>query len=919
MSGSAPDVTVIMAVHNDVPRLPRALRSLSRQTLASIEFVIVDDASTDGSYEFALRVAEQDPRFRVYRMDRNSGGFAAPRNRGLVEARGGWVLFCDSDDELEIHAAKNLLLAAERHGADLSAGVTESVEQRSGKRQRVQEWAHLAGGASSIAESTALLSEATTHGRLYRRERLQQLNLTFDPALVAADFLFASAALLGSEGIALVPETVYLRHVDRLGEELTSGRRRWLIRHLGDRLEALRRIDALIAARPDDRRRYVATLRFLNEDLAGYLTVILDSDDASAILVADQLREYLRDMNLEPAAELAPFLRVALYHLLIDDLDGIRRAMRFIRWAASVDGTVHMRDGRELWVCTDDHPLGDVAGHEADWWLDVTRQGLSRIPLTQRRYCHQLTSVIDDRLHGSTSDFLDSLSDITAARAVVLDEGRVVAAAPVEFEHVTPVHWEWSTTQRLKPIGSLELGDRGFLGLELTFSDRVNTSVVRASEVRAGTTMSIRVSALRREGLHLEARGQGIVGWRLIRRSVLGLAAAGLRKVWFAIPGTRALATRWERFTHMTLPKVARRLGEYLPDRQAFVISSDHGRQFTGHPRSIAEYLHAEEPNARVRWLGSQAAVAGLDWLNHVDPNAVRGAWRIARATYWIDDFGIDTSIRKSRRTKYLQTWHGIALKRVGADAPDWPLLSPRLRLPRPTNRERWDALLAPSEFFAQTTARAIGFTGPLIENCSPLGDAIMRSSTDRGLRDVLDLPLDRPVVVYSPTARTTDEMRLDLGAWWRDFGNSTYLLVRSHPADPLVVPARWANGIRDISAEGDFASYLAAADALLTDYSAVAFDFARLGRPIGFFVPDYEIFTRRSVGLYLDLATSGPGPLLRDTDELAAWVHTLIEATPIGGFDTDPTGHRDFVSMFAGELDGTSAHRAIELLRGLR
>jgi CDP-glycerol glycerophosphotransferase len=908
-----------MAVHNDVPRLPRALRSLSRQTLASIEFVIVDDASTDGSYEFALRVAEQDPRFRVYRMDRNSGGFAAPRNRGLVEARGSWVLFCDSDDELELHAAKNLLLAAERHGADLSAGVTELVEQRSGKRQRVQEWAHLTEGASSIAESTALLSEASTLGRLYRCERLQQLNLTFDPALVAADFLFASAALLGSEGIAVVPETVYLRHVDRLGEELTSGRRRWLIRHLGDRLEALRRIDELIASEPQNTCRHAATLRFLNEELANYLTVILDSDDTSAVLVAEQLREYLRGMNLDPAAEIAPLLRVALYHLLIDDLDGIRRAMRFIRWAGSVDGTVHMRDGRELWVCTNDHPFGEVAGHEADWWLDVTLQGLSRIPLTQRRYCHQLTSVTDDRLHGSTSDFLDSLSEITAARAVVLDEGRVVAAAPVEFEHVTPVHWEWSTTQRLKPIGSLELGDRGFLGLELTFTDRVNTSVVRASEVRAGTTMSIRVSALRREGLHLEGRGQGIVGWRLIRRSVLGLAAAGLRKGWFALPGTRALASRWQGFTHITLPKVARRMGEYLPDRRAFVISSDHGRQLTGHPRAMADYLYAEVPHARVRWLGSAAAATGHDWLTHVDPSTIRGAWRIARAGYWIDDFGIDTSIRKSRRTKYLQTWHGIALKRVGSDAPDWPLLSPRVRLPRPTNRDRWDALIAPSEFFAQTTARAIGFTGPLIENCSPLGDAIMRSSTDRDVRQKLDLPLDRPVVVYSPTARATDEARLDLAAWWRDFGNSAYLLVRSHPADPLVVPARWSNGIRDISAEGDIASYLGAADALLTDYSAVAFDFARLGRPIGFFVPDYERFTHRSVGLYLDLATSGPGPLLRNTDELTVWVQALIEATPTGGFDTDPAGHRDFVSMFAGELDATSAHRAIELLRGLR
>jgi len=905
-----------VSVHNDVNRLARALRSLSRQTLASLECVVVDDASTDGSYELAMRVAEQDPRFRVFRQERNSGGAAAPRNHGLMEARGTWVMFCDSDDELEIHAAKNLLLAAERHGAELSTGVTELVEDRSGMRQRVREWAYMNEGAHSVAENSALLSEASTAGCLYRREFLTRRHLTFDSRFVASDFQFATSALLGAQAIATVPESVYLRHVERLGEELTSGRKRWLIRTLGDRLEVNRSIDALIAADSDPRCRDAATLRFLNEDLASYLAVIVDSDDSVAAPVAEQLREYLGTLTLDPAAELAPLLRVAVYHLLIDDLHGIRRAMRFIRWAASVDGTVHMRDGRELWVCTTDHPAGEVGGHDADWWLDVTLQGLSRVPLAQRRYCHQLTSVADDRLHGSTSDYLDSLSEITSARAVVLDEGRVIASAPIEFMQVSPMHWEWSTTQALRLHSSLALGDRGFLGLEIHFGEQSNTSIMRSSEVRAGTTMPIRVSALRREGLHLESRGQGIVGWRLIRRSTLGLAAAGLRKAWFVIPGTKAIASRWQRFTHGTLPKVARRIGEYVPDKNAFVISSDHGRHFTGHPRAIAEHLHVAQSRARVRWLGAAAAITGIDWLVRVDPSTIRGAWRIARARYWIDDFGIDTSVRKSRHTRYLQTWHGIALKRVGSDAPDWPLTSPRVRLPRPSNRDRWNAVLSPSEFFSQTTARAIGFDGPLVESCSPFGDAVLGIGSE--MRLAKDLPIDRPVVIYAPTAHTSAGARLDLARWWREFGNSVYLLVRSHPADPLVVPARWANGIRDISSEGDFDSYLGSADALLTDYSAVTFDFARLGRPIGFYVPDYERFTRRSVGLYLDLASSGPGPLLRDFAALADWVEALIEATPSGGFDTDPTGHRDFVSMFAGELDGDSAQRAIAALRGM-
>ena len=921
MSVSAPDVSIVLAVYNDIRNLPRALRSLSRQTLAAIEFIVVDDCSTDGSYEMALRLAETDSRFRVARTERNSGGCASPRNLGLAVARGHWILFCDSDDELEIHAAKNLLLAAERVGAELSVGVCELHEERTGRTQRVNDIAHHPGALGSVAERTQLLYENSSTGALYQRELLTRLHLEFNPILTAADFEFATRALVGARGVAVIGETAYLRHVERIGEEMTTSRRRWLVRNVADRLVANRHIDAVIAQNPDSHLRHAATLRFFNEDLATYLAVILDSDATTAGAIAEYFRDYLSSLELDPAADLPPLLRVALYHLLIDDLDGVRRAMRFTRWAASVDGTVHIRDGRELWVCDNDHDIGDVGGQTPDWWLDVSLQGLARVPLTQRRYCHQFTGLIDNRLRGSTSDYLDSLSEISAARVVLLNEGRVVAAAPVIFEQVTPLHWEWSTTDRIKPVGKLRLGDKGFLALELTINSVMNTSVARASEVRRGTTASARISPWRREGLHLESRTQGIVGWRIIRRSAFSLGAAGIRKAWSRLPGTRALAGRWQHLLHETGPKVARRLGEYFPDGTAYVISSDHGRQFTGHPRAIAEYLAEFEDGARLRWLGSPSAAGLPDWITWVDPQSIRGAWRIARARSWIDDFGIDTRVRKSRHTKYLQTWHGIALKRVGSDVPDWPLLSPRARRPRPSNRERWDALLAPSEFFAETTARAIGYCGELIDNCSPFGEAVMRAGSDSLLRTRLDLPVDRPVILYAPTGRAEldESAQLDLADWWRTFGNTAYLLVRSHPNNPLVVPAKWSNGIRDISGEADLAAFLGAADAFLTDYSALVFDFARLGRPIGLYAPDFELFTRRSVGLYVDPEIDGPGPVLRSQQALAEWVNFLVAAHTDGVAPEHQPDVAAFASSYAGLLDDTSAARATAALKERR
>ena len=42
-------VSIVLIVHNDAERLPRALRSLRRQTLRDLEIIVVDDASTDAT------------------------------------------------------------------------------------------------------------------------------------------------------------------------------------------------------------------------------------------------------------------------------------------------------------------------------------------------------------------------------------------------------------------------------------------------------------------------------------------------------------------------------------------------------------------------------------------------------------------------------------------------------------------------------------------------------------------------------------------------------------------------------------------------------------------------------------------------------------------------------------------------------
>jgi GT2 family glycosyltransferase len=90
-----PKVTVLLAVHNGEPYVSECVSSVLGQTLGDFEFVIVDDASTDGT----VGVVESfgDERIRLLRNERNVGQVPS-LNRGLREAHGEYVARIDHDD-----------------------------------------------------------------------------------------------------------------------------------------------------------------------------------------------------------------------------------------------------------------------------------------------------------------------------------------------------------------------------------------------------------------------------------------------------------------------------------------------------------------------------------------------------------------------------------------------------------------------------------------------------------------------------------------------------------------------------------------------------------------------------------------------------------------------------------------------------
>lgn len=96
MNEHHPLISVILPVHNGERYLSEAVESVLNQTFRDFELIIVENASTDRSFEIAHAFAMQDDRVRVFHS--NEAGAARAMNQGVAHARGGWFARMDADD-----------------------------------------------------------------------------------------------------------------------------------------------------------------------------------------------------------------------------------------------------------------------------------------------------------------------------------------------------------------------------------------------------------------------------------------------------------------------------------------------------------------------------------------------------------------------------------------------------------------------------------------------------------------------------------------------------------------------------------------------------------------------------------------------------------------------------------------------------
>lgn len=111
-------VSIIIPIYNVRDYLARCISSILDQSYKNYEIILVDDASTDGSFEMCKAFSEQDTRIKVFQTSENNGA-ASARVEGIRIATGDYIMFVDGDDWLHPNMVEVLVSAIKKMNCDI--------------------------------------------------------------------------------------------------------------------------------------------------------------------------------------------------------------------------------------------------------------------------------------------------------------------------------------------------------------------------------------------------------------------------------------------------------------------------------------------------------------------------------------------------------------------------------------------------------------------------------------------------------------------------------------------------------------------------------------------------------------------------------------------------------------------------------
>lgn len=199
--------SVIIPIYNSENTLRACVESIINQNYSDFELILVNDGSTDSSLKTSLDYAKKYN--NVFVIDKVNGGVSSARNAGIKMAKGKYILFVDSDDEI----FPGYFLSLDKAGNEdfLVFGYDEINEFGYFKKLSTERFAD---GARYMTISR----DSVAWNKRYKRDILIDNDIDFPEDIdIGEDFVFCLKYALFSDSISFLKESLYLYNNHILG------------------------------------------------------------------------------------------------------------------------------------------------------------------------------------------------------------------------------------------------------------------------------------------------------------------------------------------------------------------------------------------------------------------------------------------------------------------------------------------------------------------------------------------------------------------------------------------------------------------------------------------------------------------------------------------------------------------------------
>lgn len=201
-----PKYSIITPMFNSFNLMGRYFESLNNQTYKNFEVIIVDDFSTDGSYEKVCAYAKKSPlTISVYRAEKNMGPGNA-RNIGMDVAKGEWITFVDNDDWIDIDTIEKINAVIEREKANCVIYDYFTTNGNEKRRER-----SMYSAERGFVPLNKCISDVRNHtiGKVYKLDKLRQHNIVYPQQRRCEDVAFVCRAIDACESVYYMNEPMY--------------------------------------------------------------------------------------------------------------------------------------------------------------------------------------------------------------------------------------------------------------------------------------------------------------------------------------------------------------------------------------------------------------------------------------------------------------------------------------------------------------------------------------------------------------------------------------------------------------------------------------------------------------------------------------------------------------------------------------